>query len=69
MNLIILGSVVLVASPLLTVVMMLYISYAQSKNLALYDEYENLIRSVFTYGVVIIPLLAVLLMILGVSSL
>ena len=69
MNLIILGSVVLVTSPLLTVVMMLYISYMQSKNLALYDEYENLIRSVFTYGVVIIPLLAVLLMILGVSSL
>ena len=57
MNLIIVGNIIVILSPIITTFIMIRLSKEQEKHLDLYEEYEGQIRDIFTLGFVLIPVL------------
>ena len=69
MTIFILGWLLLIIAPVITFIIMLYYSKKQDNDLALWDEYEEKIRDIFTLGFIVIPLIALFMITLGVKCL
>ena len=63
MILLILGCSLLILAPFVSVISMLYYSKKQDQDLALWEEYEEKIRNVFTLGCIVAPLVALFIII------
>ena len=69
MNLLILGCLFFVLTPFVTFMIMLHYSKLQDNDLTMYEEYEEKIRNTFTWGFIVIPLIAGLVILMGVKCL
>ena len=69
MILLILGGLTLFLAPVISFCLMLYYSIKQENDMALWDEYEEKIREVFSFGFIITPLIAIATIIMGVVCL
>ena len=58
MTLLISGGLLLILAPFISFLFMLYYSKKQDQDLALWEEYEEKIRNVFTLGFIVAPLVA-----------
>ena len=69
MILLVLGCLFFVLVPMITFVIMLHYSGLQDNDLTMYEEYEEKIRNAFNLGFIVIPLIAGLVIFLGVKCL
>lgn len=69
MILLVLGCLFFVLVPMIAFVIMLHYSRLQDNDLTMYEEYEEKIRDAFNLGFIVIPLIAGLVIFLGVKCL
>ena len=69
MNLIILGTVIVISSPLIAIFIMIRLSKEQERDFNLYEEYEEEIKDTFTLGFVLIPIVGISIILWGMKCL